>query len=121
VEFAPSWSRNKIPMYEGRIHRAVTTLIMLVIAAKGQDIPKRTRRELVHWLDTWATYGSWSPESMTFDNNLPGNCNCLSNLFKHGAQGLSSVIKQRRRALKCVEVCGLPACAIETNLKVCAR
>jgi hypothetical protein len=122
VEFGPTWSRNKDKIYEGRIHRAVTTLIMLVIAAKGQDIPKRTGRELVHWLDTWATYGSWSPESMTFNNNLPAACICLSNLFKHRAQaGLTSVIKQRRRALKCVEVCGLPACAIETDLKVCAR
>ena len=121
VEFGPSWQRNKNPIYEGCIHRGVTTLMMLVIAAKGHgDIPKRTRRELVHWLDTWATYGSWSPGSLTFDNNLPMSCNCLSNLFKHGA-ALSSVMKQRRRALKSVEVCALPACAIETDLKVCAR
>jgi hypothetical protein len=122
VEFASSWRRNKKPIYEGRIHRAVTTLMMLVIATKGHDIPKRTRGELVHWLDTWATYGSWSPESMTFDNNLPMACRCLSSLFKpkHNA-ALASVIKQRRRALKCVEVCALPACVIETELKVCAR
>ena len=120
VEFGPSWRRNKNPIYEECIHGTVTTLMVLVIAAKGHDIPKRTSRELVHWLDTWATYSSWSPESMTLSNNLPMSCNCLSNLFKHGA-ALTSVVKQRRRALKCVEVCALPACAIETDLKVCAR
>ena len=122
LEFAPSWRRNKRPIYEGCIHRAVTTLMMLVIAAKGHgDIPKRTRTELVHWLDTWATYGSWSPGSMTFNNNLTMSCTCLSNLLKPHGAGLTSVIKQRRRALKCIEVCALPACAIETDLKVCAR
>ena len=121
VEFGPCWRRNKNQIYEGCIHRAVTTLLMLVIAAKGHDIPKRTRRELVHWLDTWASYGSWSPGSMTVDNNLPMMCTCLSNLFKPHGAGLASVIKQRRRALKCVEVCALPTCAIETNLKVCAK
>ena len=120
VEFAPSWLRNKKPIYEGCIHRAVTTLMMLVIAAKGQGIPKRTRGELVHWLDMWTTYGSWSPESLTFDNNLPQACGCLSNLLKRGGI-LTPVIKQRRRALKCVEVCALPGCVIETGLKVCAR
>lgn len=123
VEFGASWRRNKKPIYEGCIHRAVTTLMMLVIAAKGHpdsDIPKRTRRELVHWLDTWATYGSWSPESLTVDNSLPRACNCLRNLFKQGA-ALASFIKHRRRALKCVDVCALPACAIDTNLKVCGR
>ena len=121
AEFGPSWNRNKKTIYEGCIHRAVTTLVMLVIAAKGHDIPKRTREKLVRWLDTWATYGSWSPESMTSDNNLPMSCICLSSLFKHRHEALKSVIKQRRRALKCVEVCALPACAIETDLKVCAK
>ena len=120
MEFGPSWRRNKKPIYEGCIHRAVTTLVMLVIAAKGHNIPRRTRKELVHWLDTWATYGSWSPESTAFNNNLPAACSGLSNLFKNGAT-LASVIKQRRRALNCVEVCALPTCAIETGLKICAR
>ena len=121
VKFGPSWHQNKKPIYEGCIHRAVTTLMMLVVAAKGQDIPKRTREELVHWLDTWATYGSWSPGSKRIDNNLPLACVCLSNIFKHKHGVLKSVIKQRRRALKCVEVCALPACAMETDLKVCAK
>jgi hypothetical protein len=120
VEFGPSWRRNKKPIYEGYIHRAVTTVMMLVIAAKGHDmIPKRTRRELVHWLDTWAAYGSWSPGT-TFGDSLPAACNSLSKLFEHWA-ALKPVIKQRRRALRCIEVCGLPACAIETGLKVCGR
>jgi hypothetical protein len=78
---------------EGCIHRVVTTLMMLVIAAKGHTIPEPTRRELVHWLDTWAAYDSWSSGSMTFNNNLPGACKALSNLLKHEAE-LKSVIKQ---------------------------
>ena len=121
AEFGPSWDRNKKEIYEGCIHRAVTTLMMLIIGAKSHGIPKRTREELVHWLDTWATYGSWSPLSMTSYNKLPMSCICLSNLFKHNNGALKSVIKQRRRALKCVEVCALPACAIEIDLKVCAK
>jgi len=120
VEFGHSWRQHKNPIYEGCIHRAVTSLMMLVIAAKGHDITEPTRSKLVHWLDTWAAYNSWSPGSMTFDNNLPVACNTLSKLFKHEAQ-LKSVIKQRRYALKCVEVCALPTCAAETNLKVCSR
>jgi hypothetical protein len=120
VEFGSSWRQNKNPIYEGCIHRAVTTLMMLVIAAKGHAIPGPTRSELVHWLDTWTAYSSWSPGSMTIDNNLPAACRTLSNLFKHEAV-LKAVSKQRRHALKCVEVCALPACAIETDLKVCAR
>ena len=121
VEFGRSWHRNKNPIYEGCIHMAISTLVMLVIAAKGHDIPKRTREELLRWLDTWATYGSWSPKSMTIATNLPAACICLSKLFKHKHGNLRSVIKERRRALKCVEVCGLPTCAMETDLKVCAR
>ena len=122
VEFGPTWRRNKNPIYEGCIHETVTTLMVLMVAAKGHDIPKRTREELVHWLDIWATYTSWSPESMTFGgNNLPMACICLSNLFKHKHGDLKSVIKQWRRALKCIEVCGLPACGVETDLKMCAK
>ena len=121
VEFGPSWRRNKNPIYEECIHGTVTTLMVLVIAAKGHDIPKRTSRELVHWLDIWATYGSWSPGSMSSSNSLPSACNFLSNLFKHKHGALKSVIKQWRRALKCIEVCGLPACGVETDLKVCAK
>jgi hypothetical protein len=68
VEFGSSWRQNNNPIYEGCIHRAVTTLMMLVIAAKGHAIPESTRSELVHWLDTWTAYGSWSPGSMTIDN-----------------------------------------------------
>lgn len=120
AEFGPSWHRNKNPIYEECIHKAVTTLFMLLIAAKSHDIPEHTTRELVHWLDTWATYGSWSPGSLTPGDSLPVACNSLSNLFKRWA-ALMPVIKQRRRALKCIEVCALPACAIETGLKVCAR
>jgi hypothetical protein len=109
---------KKNSIYERCIHRAVTTLMMLVIAAKGQTIPEPTRSKLVHRLHTWAAYDLWSPGSMTSDNNLPGACNVLIKLFKHEAE-LKSVIKpeQRRRALKCVEVCALPSCAVETNLK----
>lgn len=120
VEFGPSWRQNKNPIYEGCIHRAVTTLMMLVIAAKGPSIPKPTSSKLVLWLETWASYDSWSPGSLTFDNNLPMACTTLVNLFKHEAV-LKSVTKQQRHALKCVEVCALATCAIETNLKVCAR
>jgi len=126
VEFAPNWVRRDptLPMgphiYEGCIHRAVTTLLMLVIAAKGHSVPESTRTKLVHWLDTWAAYDSWSPESMTPDNNLPLACITMSRVFKYDGL-LKSVIKQRRHALKCIEVCALPTCAAETNLKTCAR
>lgn len=119
VEFAPNWLRGD-PIDEGCIHRAVTTLVMLVIARKDHGVPERTSAELVHWLDTWAAYDSWSPASMQPDNNLPLGCRTLSGLFKNSA-ALKSVIKQRRRALKCIEVCALPTCAVETNLKTCAR
>lgn len=120
VEFGLSWRQNINPIYEGCIHRAVTTLTMLVIAARRHTIPEPTRSKLVDLLDTWAAYGSWSPGSMTSDNNLPVSCRTLSALFKDGAE-MKLVTKQRRRALKCVEVCALPTCGVETNLQVCAR
>ena len=121
VGFAPNWLRGN-PVDEGCIHRAVTTLMMLVIARKDHGVPERTSTELVHWLDTREAYESWSPASMKPDNNLPMACGALSRLFKHSA-ALKPMIIQRRRALKCIEVCALPTCAcgVETNLKTCSR
>ena len=51
VELAPRWRRG-IPtlcphMYEGCVHRAVTTLMMLVTTAKGHAIPEITKTTLV--------------------------------------------------------------------------
>jgi hypothetical protein len=56
---------------------------------------------------------------------MPGDdirmaCSTLGRLLKN-PDAMRSFIKQRRRALKCVEVCGLPTCGIETSLKTCAR
>lgn len=123
VELAPSWHRGNPTlgphMYEGCIHRAVTTLIMLVIAAKGHAIPEITETTLVRWLDTWAAYKLWSPASMVPDNDLTVACRTLSILLK--GEVTSKLIKQRRRALKCIEMCALPTCTIETNLKTCAK
>ena len=126
VEFAPIWLRQDLvlPMgrrlYEGCIHRAVTTLTMLVIAAKGHTFPETTKTTLVGWLDTWAAYDSRSLASMTHGNNLPIACATLSNLLKH-AVALKSLIKQRRHVLKCIDVCAWPICPVETNLKTCSR
>ena len=125
VEYGPVWlKRDKTQpfdyaMYEGCIHKAVATLMMLVIAAKGQVIPATTKKELVRWLDTWAAYKSWS--CTTPGDNMPLACSTLSNVLKYGDDTLKSFVKQRRRALKCVEVCGLPTCYVEANLKTCAR
>jgi hypothetical protein len=118
VEFAPNW-RNSVH-YEGAIHRAVTTLFMLVFAAKGHSIPEKTKDQLVNWLQIWAAYKSWSPGSMTPDNDLPRTCHSLSGVLSRPV-AMKSIIKQRRRALKCIEVCGLPTCDAETKLKVCSR
>ena len=125
VKYGPVWvNRDKTrpidyDMYEGCIHKAVTTLTLLVIAAKGQGIPETTKTKLVRWLDTWAAYDSWS--YMAPGDNMPVACRTLSNILKYGDDTLKSVVKQRRRALKCVEVCGSPTCNAETNLKTCAR
>jgi hypothetical protein len=125
VEYGPIWlNRDQTrpidyDMYEGCIHKAVTTLMLLVIAAKGQGIPKTIKTGLVRWLDTWAAYDSWS--YMAPGDNMPAACSTLSNVLKYGDDALKSVVKQRRRALKCVEVCALPTCNAETNLKICAR
>jgi len=125
VEFAPNWDRLRIDptasgIFEGAIHRAVTTLMMLLIAAKDHSIPTTTTNPLVRCLDTWASFASWSPESMTLDNNLPAACVALRRVLTYHV-GLKSVMKQQRHALKCIEVCALPSCNVETNLKVCTR
>ena len=125
VEYGPIWlNRDQTrpidyDIYEGCIHQAVSTLMMLVIAAKGQVIPDTTKTRLVWWLDIWAAYDSWS--YMAPGDNMPAVCSTLSNVFKYGADSWKSFVKQRRRALKCVEVCALPTCSAETNLKTCAR
>lgn len=120
VEFAPNWRRKNL--YEGCIHRAVTTLMMLVIAAKGYSIPDNTKTMLVHWLEIWAAYNSWSPGSMTPDNDVRVACRTLGKLLKDNLNvAMKSLIKQQRRALKCIEVCGLPSCGMETNLRSCVR
>jgi hypothetical protein len=118
VEFAPNW-RNSVH-YEGAIHRAVTTLFMLVFAAKGHPIPENTKTQLVNWLQIWAAYKSWSPGSMMPGDDLPRACHSLSGVLSRPV-ALKSIIKQQRRALKCIEVCGLPTCDAETKLKVCSR
>ncbi|KIM85444.1 hypothetical protein PILCRDRAFT_363465 [Piloderma croceum F 1598] len=123
VELAPSWRRGSPTlgphMYEGCIHRAVTILMMLVIATKGHVVPEITKTTLVRWLDTWTAYKIWSPASMVPDNDLSMACRTLSMLLK--GEVASKLIKQLRRGLKCIEVCALPTCTIETNLKTCAN
>jgi hypothetical protein len=125
VEYGPIWlNRDQTrpidyDIYEGCIHKAVDTLMMLVIAAKGQVMPETTKTRLLRWLDIWAAYDSWQYKAPGID--MPSNCSALGRVLKHGADSLKSVIKQRRRALKCVEVCALPTCSAETNLKTCAR
>jgi len=125
VEFGPIWLKRDHPrpipyeIYEACIHKAVTTLVMLVIAAKGQAIPEAAKTELVRWLDIWAAYDSWS--YMAPDDNVPLACSTLSNLLKYGDDRLKSLIKQRRHALKSIDVCALPTCTTETNLKRCNR
>ena len=125
VDYGPVWvNRDKTQpvdydIYEGCIHKAVTTLMMLVIAAKGRGIPETTKTRLTRFLDIWAVYDSWS--YMAPSDNMPVACSTLSNVLKYGDDALRSVVRQRRRALKCVEVCALPTCNVETNLKTCAR
>ena len=125
VEFGPIWlkrgQKQPIPydIYEGSIHKAVTTLMMLVIAVKGQAIPKTTKAKLLRWLDTWAAFDSWS--HMTPQDNMPSACRTLSNVLKYGDNRLKLMVKDRRRALQCIEVCALPTCTAETNLKTCAK
>lgn len=125
VEYGPIWlNRDQTrpidyDIYEGCIHKAVSTLMMLVIAAKGQVIPDTTKTRLVWWLDIWAAYDSWF--YMAPGDNMPAVCSTLSNVLKYGADSWKSFVKQRRRALKCVEVCALHTCSAETNLKTCAR
>jgi len=125
VAYGPFW-RNRdqtkpmdYDMYEGCIHKALTTLMMLVIAAKGQVIPEETKTKLLRWLDIWASYKSWS--YMAPGDNMQVACKSLSNVLKYATDSLKSFVKQRRHALKCVEVCALPTCNSETNLKTCAR
>jgi hypothetical protein len=125
VNFGPIWlgrgQTKPIPyeVYEGSIHKTVTTLMMLVIAVKGQAIPETTRIKLLQWLDTWAEFNLWS--HMAPNDNMPLSCRTLSRVLKYGDNSLRSMVKQRRHALKCIEVCALPSCTVETNLKTCAR
>jgi hypothetical protein len=125
VEYGPIWlNRDQTrptdyEVYEGCIHKAVATHMMLVIAAKGQGIPENIKTKLVRLLDTWAAYDSWS--YMAPGDNMLVACSTLSNVLKYGDDTLKLFVKQRRRALKCVEVCALPTCNAETNLKICAR
>lgn len=122
VEFGPVWLKREHPrpipyeIYEACIHKAVTTLTLLVIATKGQAIPEAARTELVQWLDTWAAYDSWF-----YKDTMSLHCSVLSNLLKYGGDRLKTIVKQRRHALKSVDVCALPTCAAETNLKRCIR
>ncbi|OAX36482.1 hypothetical protein K503DRAFT_296351 [Rhizopogon vinicolor AM-OR11-026] len=117
VAFAPNW--KSLPDDEACIHRAVTTLMMLLTAAKDHPIPDEIKAKLVSWLETWAAYKSWSPESMGPYFDLPKTCFALSHMLRSNITSGSG--KQRRRALQCIGVCGLPTCGIETNLKACAR
>lgn len=63
VDFAPKWHERS---NDGCIHKAVTTLMMLVVAAKGHSIPNNTKTRLVSWLNTWTAYTSWSPGAMIY-------------------------------------------------------
>ena len=125
VEYGPIWlnrgttSTKDYDKHEGCIHKAVTTLMMLVVATKGQGIPETTKTELLKWLDTWIAYDSWS--YMAPNDNVRGACIVLGNTLKYSGDRLRSIVKQRRRALKCIEFCALPTCNVETNLKTCAR
>ena len=125
VEYGPIWlNRDTTPTndydkHEGCIHKAVTTLMMLVVATKGQGIPETTKTELLKWLDTWIAYDSWS--YMEPNDNMRVTCIVLGNMLKYSGDRLKSIVKQRRRALKCIEFCALPTCNAETNLKNCAR
>jgi hypothetical protein len=125
VEFGPIWLNRDHPRpipyetYEACIHKAVTTLTMLVIAVKGVAIPEPAKTELLRWLDTWAAYNSWF--YMAPGGTIRSHCSILSNILRYGDTRLKSVIKQRRHALKCIEVCALPTCTAETNLKKCVR
>lgn len=66
VEYSPIWLNrdtmwaNDYDKHKGCTHKAVTTLMMLVVATKGQGIPEPTKTELLRWLDTWIAYDSWS-------------------------------------------------------------
>jgi len=119
IAFAPNWKSLPNDEDEACIHRAVTTLMMLLTAAKDHPIPDETKAKLVSWLETWAVYKSWSPESMGPYFDLPKTCFALSHMLRSHITRES--VKKRRHAFQCIGVCGLPACGIETNLKVCAR
>jgi hypothetical protein len=119
VEWAPKWCES-LPMYEGCIQRAVSTLMLMGIAAKENPIPDETKTKLVNWLHIWTVYKSWSPEVMMPPNHLPQACLALSCLLRIPV-AMKPVMRRRRRRVLSNEVCGLPTCDVETNLKTCAR
>jgi hypothetical protein len=90
--------------------------------SKDYHIAEATTTKLVGWLDTWAAYDSWSELIMsgTAANNVPVACVCLSGHLKR-ASNFTAFVKQQRRAFRCLEVCVLPTCTVETNLKTCVR
>ena len=90
--------------------------------SKDHPIAEDTTTKLVSWLDTWAAYDSWSESMMsgTGANNLPLACFSLSGLLKRASDNTAD-LKQQRRAFKCLEICALPTCTVETNLKTCVK
>lgn len=118
AECAPNWCES-LPMYEGCIQSTVSTLMLLGTAAKENPIPDETKTKLVNWLHIWAVFKSWSPEVMVLPNHLPQACLVLSCLLQIPVV-MKPATKRLRRALS-NEVCGLPTCDAETNLKTCAR
>jgi hypothetical protein len=128
LEIAPKWNKRDLTrpsrphFYEGCIFCAVSTLSFLAIMSKVHLIADATTTKLVGWLDTWAAYDSWSESIMsgTGVNNLPAACFFLSGLLKR-ASNFTVSVKRQRRAFKCLEVCALPTCTVDTNLKTCVR
>jgi hypothetical protein len=90
--------------------------------SKDNPIAEATTAKLVGWLDIWAAYDSWSESMMsgTGVNNLPAACVCLSGVLKRDGNFTAS-LKKQRRTFKCLEVCALPTCTVETNLQTCVR
>jgi len=128
LEIAPKWDKRDLTrpsrphIYEGCIFCAVSTLYAFAIMSKDYHIAEATTTKLVGWLDTWAANDSWS-ESMMSDtgvNNVPAVCVVLSGLLKR-ASNFTASAKEKRRAFRCLEVCALPTCTVETNLKTCVR